>query len=114
MIEMDVKNVLKVTELIILEFANMLMNIVGISVRKVAAQIVIDFTFWIPSTSVKSRILTVLHIVEADVYNARIHSMFIRACAILMLKDVLNKQILKNVKNVNQDTNLTKIFVHHK
>lgn len=45
MIEMDVKNVLKVTELIILEFANMLMNIVGISVRKVAAQIVIDFTF---------------------------------------------------------------------
>jgi hypothetical protein len=45
MIEMDVKNVLKVIELIILEFANMLMNIVGISVRKVAAQIVIDFTF---------------------------------------------------------------------
>ena len=45
MIEMDVKNVLKVTELIILEFVNMLMNIVGISVRKVAAQIVIDFTF---------------------------------------------------------------------
>lgn len=43
MVQMDAKNVLKVTELMIVVSVNMLINIVGISVRKVAVLTAIGY-----------------------------------------------------------------------
>lgn len=58
--------------------------------------------------------VTVLFILEVDAYSARISSIFIEDCVILMLKAVSLREILRLVTDVNQGTNYNSVFVLHK
>lgn len=58
--------------------------------------------------------VTVLFTLEVDAFSARISSIFIEDCAILMLKVASLREILRLVTDVNQGTNCNSVFVLHK
>lgn len=90
MISLDVnaKNVLKAIESTKQDYANMLMNTVGISASKDIVRIVIDFISWISTINVSSKIAIAQHTQEVDVYNVKTIFIYTEDYAILMPKDV--------------------------
>lgn len=71
-----------------MEDVNTLMNIVGISLFLESVQIVTDYISSILIRNVKSKINTVMLIVEEDVLSVNNSHIFIEEFVIQMLKDV--------------------------